>query len=102
MRNSWKIIGAAERRVDYGEKQYTNFYDFVNGDRVKITVEIVEENWGRKMQVKELLDYIQENLNNGRLTPESKVRIRDNWGNDYPANCMRDENNELILADFEM
>lgn len=30
--------------TDYGEKQYTNFYDFVNGDRVKITVEIVEEN----------------------------------------------------------
>lgn len=29
--------------TDYGEKQYTNFYDFVNGDRVKITVEIVEE-----------------------------------------------------------
>jgi len=30
--------------TDYGEKKYTNFYDFVNGDRVKITVEIVEEN----------------------------------------------------------
>lgn len=30
--------------TDYGKKQYTNFYDFVNGDRVKITVEIVEEN----------------------------------------------------------
>ena len=33
--------------TDYGEKQYTNFYDFVNGDRVKITVEIVEDG-GRK------------------------------------------------------
>ena len=54
------------------------------------------------MQVKELLDYIQEDLNNGRLTPESKVRIRDNWDNDYPINCIRDENNELILADFEI
>ena len=54
----------------------------------------------RKMQVKELLDYIQEDLNNGRLTPESKVRIRDNWGDDYPINCIRAENNELILADF--
>ncbi len=52
------------------------------------------------MQVKELLDYIQENLNNGRLAPESKVRIRDNWGDDYPINCIRTENNELILADF--
>lgn len=52
------------------------------------------------MPVKELLDYIQENLNNGRLTPESKVRIRDNWGDDYPINCIRAENNELILADF--
>ena len=50
------------------------------------------------IQIKELLDYIQENLNNGHLTPESKVRIRD----DYPINCMRDENNELILADFEI
>ena len=54
------------------------------------------------IQIKELLDYIQENLNNGHLTPESKVRIRDNRGDDYPINCMRDENNELILADFEI
>lgn len=55
-----------------------------------------------QVQVKELLDYIQENLNNRRLTPESKICIRDHWGDDYPINCMRNENNELILADFEI
>lgn len=38
------IVELHKDLTDYGEKQYTNFYDLVNGDRVKITVEIVEEN----------------------------------------------------------
>lgn len=55
------------------------------------------------MQIKELLEYIQENLDNGCLTLQSEVVIRDSWGDDSPVehlqNCDEYDGKELILSE---
>ena len=53
------------------------------------------------MKISELLDYIQENLNDGCLSLESEVCIFNNWGDVYPVIYVRNYENELLLADYE-
>lgn len=53
------------------------------------------------MKISELLDYIQENLNDGCLTLDSEVYIRDGWGDVHPVEDVRNNANELILAEQE-
>ena len=49
-----------------------------------------------------MLEYIQENINNGHLTLQSKVYIRDSWGDDNAVLDIQEEDNALILSDREL
>ena len=53
------------------------------------------------MTISELLNYIQENLNDGCLSLESEVYIRINWGDIHSVTDVRNDANELLLADYE-
>ena len=53
------------------------------------------------MKISELLDYIQENLNDGCLSLESEVCICNNWGDVDPVIYVRSYENELLLADYK-
>lgn len=53
------------------------------------------------MTISELLNYIQENLNDGCLSLESEVYIRINWGDIHPVTDVRNDANEMLLADYE-
>jgi|GEM_PF-4552238 hypothetical protein len=53
------------------------------------------------MKISKLLNCIKENLNSGCLTLDSEVCIRNDWGDIYPVEDIRIEENELLLADQE-
>ena len=53
------------------------------------------------MTISELLNYIQENLNDGYLSPDSEACIMNNWGDVYPVTYVRNYENELLLADYK-
>ena len=53
------------------------------------------------MKISKLLNCIQENLKSGCLTLDSEVYIRNDWGDIYPVEDVRIEENELLLADQE-
>lgn len=53
------------------------------------------------MKISELLNYIQENLNDGCLTLDSEVCIRNDWGDVHPVEDVRNDANELLLAEQE-
>ena len=53
------------------------------------------------MKISELLNYIQENLNDGYLSLESEVYIRINWGDVHLVTDVKNDENELLLADYE-
>ena len=53
------------------------------------------------MKISELLNYIQENLNDGCLSLDSEVCIRNDWGDVHPVEDVRNDANELLLADQE-
>lgn len=54
------------------------------------------------MQIKELLEHIQKNLDDGSLTLQSEVVVRDTWGDDRPLVYVRNydeyDGAELILS----
>lgn len=50
--------------------------------------------------VETLLKYIQENLDNGRLTMQSEVQILGNWGDISSVEGVGIDCNALLLADF--
>nr|DAO05137.1 MAG TPA: hypothetical protein [Bacteriophage sp.] len=56
---------------------------------------------GAFMKISKLLNCIKENLNSGCLTLDSEVCIRNDWGDIYPVEDIRIEENELLLADQE-
>ena len=53
------------------------------------------------MKIRYLMNYIQENLNDGSLTLDSEVCIRDEWGDTHSVEDMRNYENELVLAEQE-
>ena len=53
------------------------------------------------MIIMELLEYIKENLNNGNLSPQSEVYIRDNWGDISSIKEVEIDENNLLIADHE-
>lgn len=58
------------------------------------------------MQIKKLLEYMQKNLDNGCLTLQSEVCIRNDWGDDRPVEYLQnydeyDGKDKLILSDYE-
>ena len=52
------------------------------------------------MTISELLNYIQENLNDGYLSLESEVFIRNSWGDIYPVKDIRNDVNDLLLSAY--
>ena len=53
------------------------------------------------MKIRDLMNYIQENLNNGCLSLDSEVCIRNAWGDVHSVEDIRNDANELLLADYE-
>ena len=53
------------------------------------------------MKISELLNYIQENLNDGCLSLESDVCICNSWGDVHTVIDVRNDENELLLADYK-
>lgn len=53
------------------------------------------------MKIRDLMNYIQENLNDGCLTLDSEVCIRDDWGDIHSVEDVRNDANELVLAEQE-
>ena len=47
------------------------------------------------MTISELLNYIQENLNDGCLSLESEVYIRINWGDIHPVTDVKNDANQI-------
>lgn len=53
------------------------------------------------MKISELLNYIQKNLNDGCLSLDSEVCIRDDWGDVHSAEDVRIDEEGLLLAEQE-
>lgn len=53
------------------------------------------------MKISELLNYIQESINDSCLSPDSEVYIRDSWGDLSEVLELKNDANQLILADHE-
>lgn len=57
---------------------------------------------GGRMRIKELMEYIQKNLNDGSLTLQSEVVVRDSWGDDRSVEYVRNydeyDGRKLILS----
>lgn len=53
------------------------------------------------MKVSELLNYIQENINDSCLSLDSEVFIRDSWGDLSFVTELKNDANQLVLADHE-
>lgn len=53
------------------------------------------------MKIRDLMDYIQESLNDGRLMLDSEVCIRNEWGDIHSVEDMRSYRKELVLAEQE-
>lgn len=58
----------------------------------------LEISGGMSMDIKELLEYIQENLDDDCLTMQSKVYILDEWGDTNPVINIKNDCNELTLS----
>ena len=53
------------------------------------------------MKIRDLMNYIQENLNNGCLSLDSEVCIRNAWGDVHSVEDIRSYGKELVLAEQE-
>lgn len=53
------------------------------------------------MKVSELLNYIQESINDSCLSLDSEVFIRDSWGELSDVIELKNDANQLTLADHE-
>lgn len=53
------------------------------------------------MKIRDLINYIQENLNDDSLTLDSEVCIRDEWGDTHSIKDIGNYENELVLAEQE-
>ena len=51
------------------------------------------------MTIGELMDYIEENLQDGCLTKDSPVIFHDGWDDSCPVNELRNDGGQLILSE---